>query len=150
MSDSFTYNAAVAELPSEIREPLAVYAPSQGSDTVAAVRQGMPYALYQRVRRMLGAPDALLARVLAVSERTLQRRQKEGRFNAQESDRLLLLVEVVRLAVQALDGIEPARSWLQQPHSLFSRESPLEHMDTIAGIEEVKDMLYGIEYSMPV
>ena len=45
---------------------------------------------------------------------------------------------------------EQARKWLQEPHSLLGEESPLEHMDTVAGIEEIQAMLLHIEHSMPV
>ena len=36
-------------------------------------------------------------------------------------------------------------------HSLLmlGGESPLDHMDTVTGMEEVKTMLYHIEYGMP-
>lgn len=119
-------------------------------DRVAAVREGLSYGSLRRVRDALGAPDALLARALGVSERTLHRRKEQGRLSAEESDRLLLLAEVVDLAAQAFDDLEQARQWLRQPHSLLGGESPLEHMDTFAGTDEVRSMLYHIEYSMPV
>ena len=48
------------------------------------------------------------------------------------------------------DDAERAQQWLRQPHALLGGESPLEHMDTYAGTEEVRSMLYHIEYSMPV
>ena len=125
--------------------------PEAASDPVAAVRTGLPYAALERVGKALGAPDALLARALGVSERTLYRRRKEeGRLTSEESDRLLLLAETTQLATKALDDSDEARRWLREPHSLLGGESPLEHMDTVAGIQEVREMLLHIEYSMPV
>lgn len=120
------------------------------TDPVAAVRSGLPFDAFESVRDALDVPNRLLANVLSISERTLQRRRNEGRFSPEESDRLLLLAEIVRLAVRAFDGIEPARDWLTRSHALLNEESPIEHMDTIAGVEEVETMLYHVEYSMPV
>ncbi len=97
----------------------------------------------------MSVPNRLLARVLSISERTLHRREQEGQLTSDESDRLLLLAEVGQLAFLAFDGVEEARSWLASPHALLGGESPLEHMDTLAGLDEIQTMLYHIEHSMP-
>lgn len=120
-----------------------------GGDPVAAVRSGLPYAALERLRAVLVAPDEQIARALAISMRTLSRRQVEGQLTTSESDRLLILAQIFDLASRALDSEEVARRWLQAPHALLGGESPLEHMDTLAGTEEVRTLLYSIEYTMP-
>jgi len=123
--------------------------PEIGSDPVAAVRAGLPYAALEHVREHLEASDDLLARALGISSRTLSRRRETGTLTTDESDRLVLLAEIVVLARQALDSAEAAREWLRTPHSMLGGESPLDHIDTVAGMNEVKTMLYHIEYGMP-
>lgn len=123
--------------------------PEIGSDPVAAVRSGLPYAALEHVREHLEASDDLLARTLGISSRTLSRRRETGTLTTDESDRLVLLAEIVVLARQALDSAAAAREWLRTPHSMLGGESPLDHMDTVTGMEEVKTMLYHIEYGMP-
>jgi len=99
------------------------------------------------VQQHVNASEEVLARALGVSARTLGRERQAGTLTTAESDRLVLLAEIVRLAAQALDGMEPAREWLSAPHSMLGGESPLEHMDTITGMDEVRTMLYQIEYA---
>jgi putative toxin-antitoxin system antitoxin component (TIGR02293 family) len=123
--------------------------PEIGSDPVAAVRAGLPYEAVEHVQEHLEAPDELLARAMGISTRTLTRRQEAGTLTTGESDRLVLLAEIVALARQALGSVEGAREWLSAPHSMLGGESPLDHMDTIAGMEETKSMLYHIEYGLP-
>jgi len=123
--------------------------PEIGSDPVAAVRAGLPYAALEHVRERLDASDALLARALGGSTRTLHRRRETGTLTTDESDRLVRLAEIVALAGQALDGADRAQAWLREPHALLGGASPLDHMDTVTGMEEVKTMLYHIEYGMP-
>jgi putative toxin-antitoxin system antitoxin component (TIGR02293 family) len=130
-------------------ETAASIIPEIGSDPVASVREGLPYAALVHVQEHLQAPEELLARALGVSTRTLSRRREDGRFTTGESDRLVLLAEIVGLARDAFDGMEPAREWLSVSHSMLGGESPLQHMDTIAGMQEVRAMLYQIEYGMP-
>lgn len=103
----------------------------------------------EHVQDHLEVSDEVLARALGVSTRTLSRRREAGRLTTDESDRLVLLAEIVVLARRALDSAAAAGEWLSAPHSMLGDESPLGHMDTVAGMEEVKSMLYHIEYGMP-
>jgi putative toxin-antitoxin system antitoxin component (TIGR02293 family) len=57
--------------------------------------------------------------------------------------------KVVARAQQVLDEAEAAREWLRTPHSMLGGESPLTHMDTVTGMNEVKTMLDHIEYGLP-
>jgi putative toxin-antitoxin system antitoxin component (TIGR02293 family) len=57
--------------------------------------------------------------------------------------------KIVVLARQAFDSAEAAREWLRTPHSMLGGESPLTHMDTVTGMNEVKTMLDHIEYGLP-
>jgi putative toxin-antitoxin system antitoxin component (TIGR02293 family) len=134
---------------SEAPSTAASIIPEIDSDPVAAVRAGLPYAALEHVRDHLEASDKLLARALGVSTRTLKRRRETGTLTTDESDRLVLLAEIVALARQALDSAESARGWLRTPHSMLGGESPLDHMDTVTGMQEIKTMLHHIEYGMP-
>jgi putative toxin-antitoxin system antitoxin component (TIGR02293 family) len=124
--------------------------PEIGHDPVAAVRAGLTYAALDRVREYLDVSDDLLARMLGVSPRTLRRRRGAGTLTTDESDRLVLLAEIIALAQRAFDRSETARAWLRTPHSLLGGESPLDHMDTVTGMQEVKTMLDHIEHGLPV
>ena len=91
-----------------------------GSDPVAAVRQEVPTTALDRLQSHLQVSDARLAPLLGVSPRTLRRRRTAGTLTPHESDRLVLVAEVVAFAQRALDGVDPAREWLRAPHSLLN------------------------------
>lgn len=116
---------------------------------IAEIRKGIPYDWGRALQEQLDASQADWARWLGMSERTLRRRKDTGRFAEEESDQLYRIVNVYRLAVQAFESAESARRWLVTPHTLLGGEAPLDHLDTQPGTEQVKDLLYGIEYSMP-
>ena len=117
---------------------------------VAAVREGFPFNVYERVRVMLGLSARELAEVLSIPERTLQRRKQAGRLAPEESDRLLRLAYLVALALVVFeDDMERTARWLTAPKALLGGESPLVHADTEPGAREVEDMLYAIEFTMP-
>jgi putative toxin-antitoxin system antitoxin component (TIGR02293 family) len=93
----------------EASTTVASIIPEVGSDPVAAVRARLPYAAVEQLQNHLEAPDALLARAMGVSPRTLSRRREKGKLTTGESDRLVLLAEVVGLARRALGSEEGAR-----------------------------------------
>lgn len=59
------------------------------------------------------------------------------------------MAEIVAPACHASDSADPAHEWLHTPHSMLGGETPLDHMDTVAGMDEVKTMLSHIEYGLP-
>ncbi len=124
--------------------------PELGSDPVEAVRRGLPVTALLHVQEILQAPDDALARALGISRRTLSRRRETDTLTTDASDRLLQLATIVALAQQALDGTEGARTWLRTSHALLGGESPLQRMDTLAGMDQVNTLLYHIEYGLPV
>lgn len=117
---------------------------------VEAVREGLPYEAYERLRSRLGLSARELAEMLSIPERTLQRRRQAGRLTKEESDRLLRLARIVGLALMVFEGdAERAVRWLTTPKTLLGGESPLARADTEPGTREVEDMLYAIEHTMP-
>lgn len=117
---------------------------------VTVVREGLAYDVYERVQGLLGVSTAELATVLAIPERTLQRRRQAGRLTMEESDRLLRLARLVKLALFVFDGdTTRAVRWLRAPKTLLGGETPLERADTEPGVREVEDMLYAIEFTLP-
>jgi len=110
----------------------------------------VPTAALERIQSHLDVSDARLAPMLGVFPRILRRRRTAGTLTPHESDRLVLLAEVVALAQRTLDGVDPAREWLRAPHSLLGGPSPLDRVDTRVGMEEVTTMLAHVEHGMPV
>ncbi len=115
---------------------------------IGAVREGLPYDAFERLRAFLDVPARDAGTRLLIAERTLARRRQNGRFTPEESDRLLRLARLAEMALVVFEGeAAPARRWLTQPKRLLNGESPLDRADTEAGAREVEDMLYAIEFT---
>ena len=115
-------------------------------DPARAVRDGLPAAAFGALQDALGLPTAALAAAVGVTPRTLSRRRADGRFTADESDRLLRAARLAEMAAVALGDPEAAAEWMTAPHALFG-EPPLRHADTAPGAREVEDALYAVEYT---
>lgn len=115
----------------------------------ADVRSGLPYSELQRLISLLDLSQHEVASLLLVSERTLARRRREGRFTQAESDRVVRLNQLFNQAAEVFDGRIPAAvEWLTTPKTLLGGETPLQHADTEPGLAAVRDMLSVIQYNV--
>ena len=111
------------------------------------VREGLPVETYDEIKRVLNLSDQQAAGLVHVSLRTLGRRREEGRFQADESDRVARLARLVSLALETFEKDEgTVRIWFKSPHALLHGEAPLDHTDTEPGARAVEDLLNALRY----
>jgi putative toxin-antitoxin system antitoxin component (TIGR02293 family) len=105
------------------------------------VRRGLPFPAFLAVTANYGLPKASVSLVLGTPERTLMRRRKGARFLADESDRLVRVARIAALAEEALGQRDKAGRWLQKPNRALGGATPLDHLDTELGAQQVEQIL---------
>jgi putative toxin-antitoxin system antitoxin component (TIGR02293 family) len=114
------------------------------------IREGISFERLEQVADRLDLTQETLTRILGTSERTLQRRRREGRLNPAESDRFGRLERLCEMALRAFDeNEEEARRWLTTPKRAFDGETPVEHLDTEPGARAAQEMLVVIDQTIP-
>jgi putative toxin-antitoxin system antitoxin component (TIGR02293 family) len=115
------------------------------------VREGLSYQAFERLRRALGLPASRLGALLQIPARTLARRKEAGRFDPEESDRLVRLSRVVGFALQLFEGdLEGMRSWLTTAHGGLAGQTPLDFATTEIGSREVENLIGRLEHGVPL
>lgn len=123
--------------------------PARDQGLAQWVRQGAPYGVFDALREALDISQGRLAELAAIPISTLKRREADGRFNLQESDRLLRLATVYTRALELFEEDQPqGRQWLKNPARALSGVSPLEHAQTEIGAREVLDLIGRLEYGV--
>jgi putative toxin-antitoxin system antitoxin component (TIGR02293 family) len=122
--------------------------PRSSLDWVALIRQGIPTAAMESLLATLRLSQAELAAALAIPERTLARRKREGLLNSEESAKLVRLARVAERAVQVFEDLEAALDWLKSPNAALKHATPLSLLDTDIGAESVLDTLGRIEHGV--
>jgi putative toxin-antitoxin system antitoxin component (TIGR02293 family) len=118
-------------------------------DMVAAVRRGLSYTAVSRVAEALHISTGQLAEYLPVTERTLQRYQKEKqKLDRDLSDHLLQIARVFARCQEVMEDAERARRWLQTPSIPLGNVPPISLLDTYTGVEMVMDELGRIEHGV--
>jgi putative toxin-antitoxin system antitoxin component (TIGR02293 family) len=110
------------------------------------VKAGLPYASLEALIGKFGLAREEAAAALHLPKRTIARRKKEQRLQADESDRVLRLARVSAQAASTLGGEEKAAQWLRRPNRALGNRAPLDLIDNDIGTRQVEDVLGRIEH----
>jgi putative toxin-antitoxin system antitoxin component (TIGR02293 family) len=110
------------------------------------VNAGLPYASLEALIGKFGLAREEAAAVLHLPQRTIARRKKEQKLQADESDRLLRLARVGAQAAATLGSEEKAAQWLRRPNRALRNRAPLELVDSDIGARQVEEVLGRIDH----
>ncbi len=122
--------------------------PQSSLDWIVMIRKGIPAAAVESILSAVRLSQAELAHALAIPERTLARRKREGVLNSEESSKLLRLARVISRANEVFDDPAAAVDWLKAPNVALRGNAPLNLLDTDIGAESVLDTLGRIEHGV--
>src|ERR1035437_6490320 len=119
------------------RQPLQV---------VGLVKAGFPFTYLNDFQKATRLPWDRIARFVSIPQRTLTRRQGEGKLQAEESDRVWRAATVFDRAVELFEGdVDAAREWLLAPQRGLGGAVPLEVASTAVGAREVENLIGRLE-----
>ncbi|MBT0961331.1 type II RES/Xre toxin-antitoxin system antitoxin [Denitromonas iodatirespirans] len=115
---------------------------------VDLIRQGISSATIDALAKALRLSHNELASALAIPERTLARRKKEGTLSSEESAKVVRLARVVERAEEVFEELAPALDWLKSPNAALGGDTPLSLLDTDIGAQTVMETLGRIEHGV--
>lgn len=110
------------------------------------VKAGLPYASLEALIGKFGLAREEAAAALHLPQRTIARRKKEQKLQADESDRLLRLARITAQAAVTLGNEEKAVRWLRRPNRALGNQAPLDLVDSDIGTRQVEEVLGQIEH----
>jgi putative toxin-antitoxin system antitoxin component (TIGR02293 family) len=113
------------------------------------IERGFSSTVLRRIQHYYSFTFEELADALHVSPRTLERRKKEGRLDALESDRVLRFVRVYSKAVDLYEGNdEAALAWLKRKNRALGGVPPVDLIKTETGALQVEHLIGRLEYGV--
>jgi putative toxin-antitoxin system antitoxin component (TIGR02293 family) len=102
-----------------------------------------------QVAALAALTDKDMARLLNMSERNLHRLRPDERLSRDASERLLLLTNLLRHALEVFnEDAETVSEWLHTPIRELNGQAPLQLLDITTGFGLVDDVLGRIEHGI--
>ena len=118
------------------------------SEWIELVRRGLPARAIDAIAQAVQLTQAELSQTLAIPERTLIRRKKEGTLSTDESAKLLRVARIMQRAIDIFDDRDGALDWLKSANDSLGGVTPLSLLDTDLGAETVLDTLGRIAHGV--
>lgn len=115
---------------------------------ITSLKTGLAMEELEVLRSSLDLSMDRLAPMLGISKATLHRRKATGRLDPAESDRVVRFARLTGKAIDVLESLQSARTWLTSPQFGLGGAIPLEYAETEVGAREVEDLLGRIEYGV--
>ncbi len=110
------------------------------------VQIGFPFKAFDTLTKSMELTNQQLANLVQISDRTLNRRRKDGKLNADESERLLQFSRIYTMAVDLFEGDSTsAQEWLSNANRALRGLSPLTASKTEIGSREVENLIIRLE-----
>jgi putative toxin-antitoxin system antitoxin component (TIGR02293 family) len=117
-------------------------------DVITMSREGVSKQLLLALSDLSGISIHQLAKLLPITERTIQRYDNEQKFSSDVSEHILIIIRVVDQAYQVLEGQETVKEWLTTPLVALGQRTPLSLLDTSFGAQLVMDELGRLEHGV--
>jgi putative toxin-antitoxin system antitoxin component (TIGR02293 family) len=115
---------------------------------ISKIREGIPAKVFVDTAKRLGLSQKELAEKLGLAPRTIAARVASagGKLNAEESEKILRVQEVLDQAVRVFESEQAGREWLMSPAFGLKGQRPIDFLDIEPGSKLVRDYLGAIEY----
>ena len=110
--------------------------------------KGVPKTSLLHLAKYMGLSIKQMAKLLTVTERTIQRYSEERNFNPMVSEQILQIAEVAARGTNVFSSQEKFLSWIKQPNRALSGRTPLSLLGSRFGTEMVLDELGRIEHGV--
>jgi len=111
-------------------------------------RKGVTKGFLLRVARYLGLSVGQMAKLLPVTERTIQRYGRDRRFTPAVSEQILQISAVAARGEEVFGGREAFLVWLRSPSPALGNRTPASLLGSRFGSEIVLDELGRIEHGV--
>jgi len=115
---------------------------------IAIIKNGVSKNELKEIKEESGLDYDTLSTILSVSRAKLINKKPSEKFDQSTSERIMLLADLIAYGQSVFLGRDIFNGWLKRNNKALGNKSPLNMMDTVYGIQEVKKEIGRIEYGV--
>jgi putative toxin-antitoxin system antitoxin component (TIGR02293 family) len=120
------------------------------SEQIAAIERGLPSNSLDQIAKMLGLPKQRIISALKFAHRTITGREKARKpFTLEESERLLRILRIHRIAREVFTTDDAVATWLGMPDRSLGMKTPLDMLATDIGTARVENLANAMVHGVP-
>ncbi len=125
-----------------------VYYWNSRMDRVNLVRQGVSYHAIEAISKKMNTPVKDMLVLLNIPQTTYNKKRRENSLlSGRDSEFILLLSELTDFGQEVFNGEKDKFSrWLKKPNLSLGGLTPESLLDSVTGIQEVRNALNRLEY----
>lgn len=112
------------------------------------IKAGLLPSAIKHLIELTGSNQAHVAHLLSVTEPTLRKYIKDHKqLDSNKSEHIIELFELFEKGVDTFGSLEEFKKWIDSPNVNF-QDAPIRLLDTITGINMVKNALLRLDYGV--
>jgi len=117
-------------------------------DRVNIIRGGVPYGSIDVISKKINVPIKDVLHIFGLPQTTYNKKRREkSLLNGRDSEVVLLLTELVDFGIEVFNNEEEKfLRWLKKANLSLGGNTPESLLDSITGIQEVRNSLNRLEY----
>ncbi len=132
-----------------VQEGSVTYVSGRGYfEFIQLSRDGIIKKALMNLSQQLSFSLSEVARILHISERTLQRYADDEKLSADTSERAILLSQLYQHGTQVFGDLENFKEWMRTPLPAFNYQPPISLLDTTFGFQLIQDELGKIAHGI--
>lgn len=118
------------------------------ADKITIIKKGISKRELESIKEQSDLDYETLSSILSVSKAKLHSKKGTEKFDQNTSERIMLLADVLAYGQSVFEDRYSFNEWLKTSNKALGNKQPVELMDTIYGIDEVKKEIGRIEYGV--
>lgn len=141
-------NAAAASQSWKIMTEGKEYAWTTKMERVSIIRAGVPYGAIEVISQKINAPIKEVLHIFDLPQTTYNKKRREkSLLSGRDSETVLLLTELIDFGVEVFNNEnDKFQRWLKKPNLALGGLVPESLLDSLTGIQEVKNCLNRLEF----
>ena len=117
-------------------------------EKIETIRKGVSRNDLEQLKEKTGLDYDTLAKIFSVAKATLFNKKGEEKFNTSLGEKIFALADLYSYGYSVFEDKENFNHWIETPNKALGGEAPIALLDTLYGVEEVKNLVGRIEYGV--